>query len=208
MTMKRIIIPALAFIAIALASCDGKQAAKSSEATDTTAISTVDETATEAETQISTEADEIISQMSEQLSKNDKAAFGELSKQAQAKIEKYLAAGDTESARIYSAQLKKFMDENMDKVRAVADADDAVSSLISTVASTSAKEIADGIKDAAKTDAENIASEVKESAKQKIEDAEAKAQNDARNKINEAKAKANEKVNETAGKLLEHINKQ
>ena len=159
--MKTIIIPAMAFIALTLASCNAKQSASNSEATDSTTVSTVDEISTEAETQITTEADEVISQMSEQLSKNDKAAFSELSKKAQAQIEKYIAAGDTESAQIYSAQLKKFMDENIDKVRAVATADDAISTLISTVANTSAKEIADGITNAAKADAEGIANEVK-----------------------------------------------
>ena len=110
--MKTIIIPAMAFIALTLASCNAKQSASNSEATDSTTVSAVDEISTEAETQITTEADEVISQMSEQLSKNDKAAFSELSKKAQAQIEKYIAAGDTESAQIYSAQLKKFMDEH------------------------------------------------------------------------------------------------
>ena len=81
--MKTIIIPAMAFVALTLASCNAKQSASNSEATDSTTVSAVDEISTEAETQITTEADEVISQMSEQLSKNDKAAFSELSKKAQ-----------------------------------------------------------------------------------------------------------------------------
>lgn len=222
--MKKLFYSVLAVVAVTAVSCNSKSTPASEEVADTTAVvETVDSAV------VVTEAEELAKEMTENLSADKKDKLAELSKKAQERISQLIAAGDTAAARAYSAQLKKFVSDNVEKIRSIANGDQTVNSLVNIVSTTSAKDLVEGVKNAVKADADAIASDVEAGVKQKVEDAKADAQakvenvkaeakakaeeakqnlrNEVNNKVNESAQKANQKINDAANKLLDKLNK-
>lgn len=196
--MKKILVMALAVVAISFASCGNKAQQKVEEVADSTEAVVED---------VNAAAEEAISALSEQIEKKDAGALQTALEAIKAKVASFIAA-NPELAKEYLGKVQGFLKENADKIKAVVGDNAAINSLVAgiTALPTESVDALMGAGDALKAlgiDATAKAADAVEGAKDAVEgaaDAAADAVKDAKDaavdKANEAVDNAKEKAGE------------
>ena len=219
--MKKILYLALTFAVMGLASCGNKNGANT-ELGDTVAVDTLATTEANADN-----AEALVNMLAEKLNANDAAGMAALSQQAQQKIAELIKAGKTEEAQKYASQIKKFIDDNAEKVKTISSGNTTIADLVNTVSATTPEDLAKSAAAAVQADANHEAeqlkedgqakaNEIKEAAKAKANEQVSKAstkaneavtnaQNKANQAVSNAQSKANQKVNDATNSALKKI---
>lgn len=189
--MKKILVMALAVVAISFASCGNKAQQKVEEVADSTEAVVED---------VNAAAEEAISALSEQIEKKDAGALQTALEAIKAKVASFIAA-NPELAKEYLGKVQNFLKENADKIKALVGENAALSSAIAAIsdvepdavvsglleqvgdAAEDAKEAAAGAAEDAKEAAADKANEVKDAAKQKAGEAVDNAANAAKKSL-------------------------
>lgn len=105
--MKKIfVIATIAAATIAMASCNGKEAAENKRKADSIAV---------VKTSFA-EATKLAKQFTDKLNANDTTAMAKISRQIAQKISEQVANGNTGAAKAYKIKLGEVLDKNIDKV--------------------------------------------------------------------------------------------
>lgn len=193
--MKKLMIMALALVAMTMASCGDKT--KAGAATDSVATDSVEAVAEPTE----------ISALAEQLKSGDASAVEQAITTVKQKYDQLVTEGKVEEAAAYASKMKEFIDEHSEEIKQATNGSatvstivDAVKNLPSTVTTT-----AEDAASAAGADAKAVGDKVKDA----VEAAPAKAEEAVKAKTDEAKKKAadavDKKVNEGVDKALKGV---
>ena len=208
--MKKILVLALAMVAISFASCGNKAQKNAEEIIDSTEAVVED---------VNAAADEAIAALSEQIEKNDASALQTALEAIKAKVASFIAA-NPELAKEYLGKVQGFLKENADKIKAVIGDNAAISSLVDGISNLPSESVdalmgagdalkALGIDATAKAaDAVEGAKDAVEGAKDAAVDAVKDAKDAAVNKANEAVEGAKEKAGEAIDKAASDAKKK
>jgi len=195
--MKKLFIMALAVVGLTLASCGEKS--KSGAATDSLAVDTTEAAA-------ETEAAEITA-LSDQLKSGDASAVEKAITAVKEKYDELVAEGKVEEASKYASQIKAYVEEHAEEIKAAANGNATVAGIIDAVKNlpTTASTAVEGAASAVASDANAAKEAVKEGAETAVENAKAAG----KAKVEEAKQKAadavDKKVNEGVDKALKGV---
>ena len=180
--MKKILVYAMALVAMSFAACGGKTAA-SADADSLAVEGTAEE-----------QAQTVVALLQDQLQNADPEQINAISSTIAEKVSEYIAAGDTAAAAAYTAVITQFITENAEKLKnsdIVATVTNAISSVqgipanICEAAQTAANTV-EADADAQAAALQQSAEAVKEAAKAKAEEAAAAAQQKAQESANKA----------------------
>ena len=193
--MKKILVYAMALVAMSFAACGGKTAA-SADADSLAVEGTADE-----------QAQAVVALLQDQLQNADPEQINAISSTIAEKVSEYIAAGDTAAAAAYTAVITQFITENAEKLKN--------SDIVSTVtnAISSVQGIPANICEAAQTAANTVEADADaqaaalqqsaEAAKEAIEAAPEAVKEAAKAKAEEAAAAAQQKAQESANKAID-----
>lgn len=193
--MKKILVYAMALVAMSFAACGGKTAA-SADADSLAVEGTAEE-----------QAQTVVALLQDQLQNADPEQINAISSTIAEKVSEYIAAGDTAAAAAYTAVITEFLTENAEKLKnsdIVATVTNAISSVqgipanICEAAQTAATTVA--------TDADAQAAALQQSAeavKEAVEAAPEAVKEAAKAKAEEAAAAAPQKAQESANKAID-----
>lgn len=212
--MKKILVLALAMVAISFASCGNKAQKNAEEIIDSTEAVVED---------VNAAADEAIAALSEQIEKNDASALQTALEAIKAKVASFIAA-NPELAKEYLGKVQGFLKENADKIKAVIGDNAAISSLVDGISNLPSESVdalmgaGDALKalgiDATAKAADAVegavegAKDAVEGAKDAAVDAMKDAKDAAVNKANEAVEGAKEKAGEAIDKAASDAKKK
>jgi len=197
--MKKIIVCAMAFMALTFASCGNKQNGGQTPETDSIANVAADENGGEAEA--------VASDLKAKLDAKDSKGFSEAVASAKQKIDELVKAGKVEEAKAYASKVKQFIDENAETIKQVTNGNETINSIVSTISAlpASAGDAVDAAGEAVKTDAENAVKSAKEAAETKVAETKEAAKQKANDAVENAKQKTNEAVDKAASKALNKL---
>ena len=124
--MKKILVMALAVVAISFASCGNKAQQKVEE------VAEVADSTEAVVEDVNAAAEEAISALSEQIEKKDAGALQTALEAIKAKVASFIAA-NPELAKEYLGKVQGFLKENADKIKAVVGDNAAINSLVAGI---------------------------------------------------------------------------
>ena len=193
--MKKILVYAMALVAMSFAACGGKTVAS----TDADSLA-VEGTAEE-------QAQTVVALLQDQLQNADPEQINAISGMIAEKVTEFIAAGDTAAAAAYTAVITEFITENAEKLKN-SDIVTTVTNAISSVQGIPAN-ICEAAQTAATTveaDADAQAAALQQSTeavKAAVEAAPEAAKDAAKAKAEEAAAAAQQKAQESANKAID-----
>ena len=184
--MKKILVMALAVVAISFASCGNKAQQKVEEVADSTEAVVED---------VNAAAEEAISALSEQIEKKDAGALQTALEAIKAKVASFIAA-NPELAKEYLGKVQGFLKENADKIKAVVGDNAAINSLVAgiTALPTESVDALMGAGDALKA----LGIDATAKAADAVKDAKDAAVDKANEAVDNAKEKAGEAIDNAA----------
>lgn len=193
--MKKLMIMALALVAITMASCGDKT--KAGAAADSVATDSVEAVAEPAE----------ISALAEQLKSGDASAVEKAITTVKQRYDQLVTEGKVEEAAAYASKMKEFIDGHAEEINQITSGNATVSTIVEAVKNlpAAATTTAEGAASAAKADVDAASDKVKDA----VEAAPAKAEEAVKAKAEETKKKAadevDKKVNEGVDKALKGV---
>lgn len=198
--MKKIIVCAIAFMALTFASCGNKQNGNQTPETDSIAAAATDENG-------GSEAEGLASDLKAALDAKDSKGFSDAVASAKQKIDELVKAGKVEEAKAYASKVKQFIDENAETIKQVTNGNATINSIVSTIKAlpTDAGSAVDAAGNAVKSDAEHAVEAAKDAAATKAAETKAAAKQKADEAVDNAKQKANDAVDKAASKALNKL---
>lgn len=195
--MKKIIVCAIAIMALAFAACGNKQGGNRNAEADSTANAVVEGDEIEAMT----------SDLKAKLDAKDSKGFSEAVASVKQKIDELVKAGKVEEAKAYASKVKQFVDENAETIKSVANGNETISDIVNTISAlpTNAESAVDAAGEAVKSDAENAVKSAKDAAETKATEAKEAVKQKANDAVENAKQKTNDAVDKAASKALNKL---
>ena len=197
--MKKILLAVMAIAAIGFTSCGNKT--QQAEATDSTEVAINPEE----------EANAVVDNLKAFVAAGDADQLAACLDKVKETVNKF-AISDSVAAKAYAAAVQKYLIENAEQVKAIAQQNATTAAVITTLIETKPENIvnafvenaankAEATKDAAATAAEATKDAAVEAVNQQVEDAKAAANQKAEETKAAAKQKANEAVDNAAQNL-------
>lgn len=201
--MKKILVCAMAIMALSFTNCGNKQSGNADTAVDSLANET-EAVATDA---IESEAEALANDMKTKLDEKDSKGFSDIVATAKQKIDELVKEGKVEEAKAYASKVKQFVDENAETIKQVTNGNETINSIVSTISAlpTDAQNAVDEAATAVKSDAENAVKSAKDAAETKASEAKEEAKKKANEAVDNAKQKANDAVDKAANKALNKL---
>lgn len=184
--MKKLFIMAMAIAAIGFTSCGNKaQNAEGTESAESTEVSATVEA-----------AKQVTEQIKEKIAAGDSKAIGEAIQAATDKVAELIAKGDKEAAQQYQEQIKTFIEEHAEQIKAAVGNDEAVTKLVDSFAAlpTDVKEALNAAGDSIKAEGQKIVDEGKQklenAVNQEVEKGKEKLENAVNQEVEKGKQKA------------------
>ena len=200
--MKKVFLMAMAAIAFIFAGCGDKKTTPSYNQADTTIV--MDESA-------DATADSLTSELDTQLSQNNTDAIQATLTSLQNKYAELVASGKLDTAKAYAAKIQQFLNDNADRIKAVADNNSSIAALVSGIQNlpTTAEATAEQAEEAVKNNAKEMMKEAEFETNKAIDKAKqeaTKATDNANAKMNEAKDKAGKALDKSAEEANKKVN--